>query len=152
MDGRKQLTTEVQIRKSRSHLLHLNKILSLIASGLGMSRKDIEETETMVNEVCMTSIERTPDAQENLSVKLTTHDTHMTVEITDRSTEFDLVCTEGLSGDYNRFGNLERFCHLVDGLDFIRGEMGTTIRITKYANKLADLAHLSSLGTTSLQV
>jgi anti-sigma regulatory factor (Ser/Thr protein kinase) len=128
------MTTEVHIKKSRSYLPHLRKIISCVAARLGMSRKDIQDAEEAVSTVCLNSIDRASQGHDgNLSIKLDTSGAYMTVEITDPCIDFDPICAGACFG--NNGGSLESISRLADSVEFIRGEEGTTIRIVKRAKK-----------------
>ena len=144
------MITEVQIKRCDSHLLRLRRIASCIGAGLGMSRKEIEETENAVNEVCSKTADSSRDG--SLSVKLGAHDSHMTVEITDPC----LDCSSACSSEAYHAGVLERVGHLADRVELVRGDEGITVVITKYAAKQdpalsKPIRYLASVGTTSLQ-
>lgn len=146
------ITTEVHIRKNHSHLPHLCKIVSCMAGRLGMNRKDIEATEITVSEVCRNSIDLGWNCQTgDLSIKFSTHETYMTVEVTDPSGDFGPVS----SGDYIdslvRPGILEKLSKLTDGVELVKENESYTIRITKYAQKPEPVGYLAALGTASLQ-
>ena len=158
MDEQSVTTTEVQIRKSLSYLPHLHRIVSCIASRLGMSRKDVEETKKAVSEVCANSINAASDGQDGrLSIKLSTQGEYMMVEITDPCMNLDAVRDGGQSsGGNGHSGVLERIRHLMDSVELIGGDVGATIRITKCARKPArtpakPAPYLGVLGTTTLQ-
>ena len=154
IDGKSEMTTEVQIKKHRSHLPLLRLVVSCISEKLGLSRKDIEETKNAVSEVCSESINMASDcADENLSIKLSTHGTDMTVEITDMSPKAR-ASAEGLTGD-NVYSNvLERICHLADDVELLGEEAGATIRIRKCARQPASseaAGYVTVLGTATPQ-
>jgi anti-sigma regulatory factor (Ser/Thr protein kinase) len=131
------MTTEVQIRKNRRYLPHLRKIVACIASRLGMSGADITQAEDAVSEICGNSIDRSGgESDENLSIRLETRDRCLTVEISDPRVDFDPVCsTMSAIGEYS-LSDLGRVIALTDGVELISGDEGTTIRLTKYAERL----------------
>ncbi|HUV05310.1 MAG TPA: ATP-binding protein [Armatimonadota bacterium] len=142
--------TEVQIKKCDSHLARLRRIVSCIGAGLGMSRKEIEETENAVNEACLRTADSSSDG--SVSVKLGADDSHMTVEVTDPYSDSGAAC----SGDSQHDAILERIGHLVDRVEVVRGPEAITVVITKYAAKQdpalsRPVRYLASLSTTSLQ-
>lgn len=138
MDGEAAMTTEVQIRKSRTHLPYLRKIVARVAATLGMNRTNVQETEEAVNEICFRSIEAADgNPESSLSIRFDTHEDYMTVEITDHYTGFDPTLSgHGIAGEESERGR-ERVFDLADKVEFIRGDEQTTIRITKYARALA---------------
>lgn len=147
------MITEVQIGKSLLHLMYLRKIVHGIAVGLGMCRKDVEETEAVVNEVCLSSIDSAVEPQfDNLSIKLIADGELMTVEITDRSAGLDHLREAGWGSDPASLARLDSICQLVDRVEFIRESEGTTIRITKSASQptAALIPHLPVLETTAV--
>ena len=114
-----------------------------------MNREDIEDTERAVSEVCSESMDYLQDG--NLSIKLSTQEKFMTIEITDPSVIFDPNTTGGwLSAGYPPV--FERIHQLADDVELFCSQEGATVRITKYAEKLEKAApYLTTLGTTSLQ-
>lgn len=147
------MITEVQIKNCSSHLVHLRGILSCIGVGLGMSPREIEETGSAVSEVCAGSGDPGTDAGDGkLSVRLCTHDSYMTVEITDPRSD----CSPACSGGGYPAAMLERVGRLADKVELIRGVEGIVVVITKYAAKQEPslskpMRYLASVGTTSLQ-
>jgi len=140
------MITEVQIKNCSPHLVHLRRILSCIGVGLGMSPREIEETGSAVSEVCAGS------GDGKLSVRLCTHDSYMTVEITDPRSD----CSPACSGGGYPAAMLERVGRLADKVELIRGVEGIVVVITKYAAKQEPslskpMRYLASVGTTSLQ-
>jgi hypothetical protein len=154
MDGQEGFVMEVQIRKSRSHLPRLRRIVSCAAAGTGMCRRDVDDMESAVNEVCLGFIEAAFDQQsENLSVCLAAQGECMTVEILGGISK---GCDAPDCGSFIT-KRLARICELTDTVAHMVGEEGTTIRLIKYARKaepsLNDLKHhLPAWGTSSLQV
>jgi len=155
MDGEATMTTEVQIGKNRRYLPHLRKIVACIAARLGMSRKDIADAEDAVSAVCWTSIDQVgEESDDRLSIRLATHGTCMTVEISDPCVSFDPICSgHGQPTEYRPEG-LERLLALTDDVEFVRGDEGTTIRLTKYAERLrpaptVEPAHSSAIPETA---
>lgn len=148
------MTTEIQIKRSRSYLPHLRRIVSCVAARLGMSRKDIQETEDAVSEACLTSIEMAPGCQDpSLSIRLTTCGTYLTVEISDPYVDSDSKYQERLACLKSDIDD-ERAGRSLDGIELVRGEIGATIRITRHA-RVYDSApaaayQLSSLGRSAL--
>ena len=157
MDEKAEVTTEVQIRKSRSYLPYLRRIVSRIGSGLGMTHKYIEETERAISEVCSDSMDIASAQQDDsLSIKLRTQKDWMMIEITDPSAAFGSACLDGWFGGSEHPRILERIHHLADVVELIRGGESATVRIIKYAEKpemipVASTPCLATAGTTSLQ-
>lgn len=119
------MVTEVQIKKGRSHLAHLRRIVSCVAGCLGMSREDIEETQNAVSELCSCPLMISEPAEGSLSVRLSVSPSKMVVEITDPST----IQTHEDSGD----GLLQSVRCLVDDLEY---DGKATIRLTKCVRAL----------------
>ena len=129
------MTTEVQISKCSSHLSHLRTVVSFAAARLGMSRKEIEETQSAVNEICQRSIDLAADHQDaNLSVKLAVFDDYMTVEITDPCVHVSSLMTTEFYGCHSNI--LETVGQLADRVDITRNEDGSTVKIMKYASRV----------------
>lgn len=128
------MTTEVQIKRSSLYLSHLKKIISCVASKLGMSAKKIEDTESAVSETCLNSINNISDyCGGKLWIKLSTDDASMTVDITDPYMDFEAVCSPG-NATYDSYARgLDHVKLLVDNMEFIRESEGVTIRLTQYA-------------------
>lgn len=149
------MTTEVQIRKSRNYLPHLRKVVACLAAGLGMSRREAEDAEEAVNEICASSIEAANgDAGGSLSIKVQTCEDCMTVDISDPE------CAYTPSGGGRWLVGATSACtyrkvrRLADEMKFIPASEGTTIRLTKRARATARTmvpsAHHSP--TSTLQV
>ena len=155
MDGKNEVTTEVQIRRNHFHLSHLRKVVSCTAGWLGMSCKRIEETENAVSEICSSSLDVARDCQdENLTVRLSTHGTFMVVEITDPSASQASGSSEQRTRDYS--DALQRIDGLVDSVEFAGTDDGTTIRIVKHAGEqepapARKTPYVPALGTTASQ-
>ncbi|MCL6518544.1 MAG: ATP-binding protein [Armatimonadetes bacterium] len=151
------MTTEVQIRKSHRYLPQLRKIVACLAAKLGMSWKDIADTEDAVSEICSISIDRANGkCEENLFIKLVVYGTCMTVEVTDPSKAIDPKCSaNGCQNEYRQVLEWDRLLELADNVELIRGDEGTTIRIIKYADRLRNTrlaeesAHLSAASETA---
>lgn len=128
------MTTEVQIRKSRNYLPHLRKVVACLAAGLGMSRREAEDAEEAVNEICASSIEAAEgNAEGSLSIKVQTCEDCMTVDISDPACAFkpsdggQWLCGAASAGTYRKVRRL------ADEMKFIPASQGTTIRLTKRA-------------------
>ncbi len=132
------MTTEVQIRKSRNYLPHLRKVVACLAAGLGMSRREAEDAEEAVNEICASSIEAAEGNSEgSLSIKVQTCEDCMTVDISDPACAFkpsdrgQWLCGAASAGTYRKVRRL------ADEMKFIPASQGTTIRLTKRARATA---------------
>jgi|GEM_PF-2500808 len=130
------MTTEVQIRKHRRYLPHIRKIVACIAAKLGFSRLDLDETEEAVEAVCAGSMDRAEGIDDSLLIRLDAHDQCLTVEITDPCIDFDPLCSSPLGAEGFLSLGVPSALRFTDGVELIRGDEGTTIRLTKYANKL----------------
>lgn len=151
------MTTEVQIKKNRRYLPQLCKIISCLAAKLGMSWKDIADTEDAVSEICSSSIDRiNAESEGNLFIKLTVYGTCMTVEITDPCLEFGSIRSgKEYQNEYRQNLEWNRLMELADSVELIHGGEGTTIRITKRAERpqpeltLEEQRHLSPSAETA---
>lgn len=131
------MTTEVQIKKDRSYLPHLRRVVALLATGLGMSRSESQATEEAVTEICTSSIEAAEEGTEgSLCIKLDAHDDCITVDICDSACSY----TPSESGQWlvgaASAGTYQRIRRLADDVQFMPAEQGTTIRLTKYAREI----------------
>lgn len=149
------MTTEIQIRKSRNYLPHLRKVVACLAAGLGMSRREAEDAEEAVNEICASSIEAANGASDgSLSIKLHTCEDCMTVEISDPACAF----TPSQSGQWligaASAGTYRKVRRLADEMKFMPASEGTTIRLTKRARETGRQVTPSvhQLPTSTLQV
>lgn len=141
-----RMTTEVQIRKSRSYLPHLRKVVACLAAGLGMSRREAQDTEEAVNEICASSIEAASDnAGGSLCIKLHTCENCMTVEISDPLCAF----TPADGGQWlvgaTSACTFQKVRRLADEVEFMPAPEGTTIRFIKYARETGNPAVVRSL-------
>lgn len=130
MDGIGNMTTEVQITKNRSHLLYLRKVISVIGSEMGMSRKGIAETHYAVARICSVN-------DGKLNVGLAASGICLIVE----------VCG-AVVPEESRLRN--RICRLMDVVEFGEG----MIRLTKSARKIEvkPPAYSAALETTASQI
>jgi hypothetical protein len=148
------MTTEIQIRKSRNYLPHLRKVVACLAVGLGMSRREAQDAEEAVNEICASSIEAANGGPEgSLSIKVDTCEDCMTVEISDPACAF----TPSQSGQWligaTSAGTYRKVRRLADEMEFMPASEGTTIRLTKRARATVG-AHVPALHhfpTSTLQ-
>lgn len=141
------MTTEVQIRKSRSHLPYLRRILSSIASRLGMDSAEISAAECAVDDACLSSISSESDSQGNLVIRFDASDSCMTIEITDPaltpSFEESDILTDRLAVGVD-----------VDGIEYLESSICKTIRISRplkirdaVANRVSRLSLFGVVGT-----
>ncbi|HET6452865.1 MAG TPA: hypothetical protein VFI02_00550 [Armatimonadota bacterium] len=119
------MTTEVQITKNRSHLLYFRKVMSVLASRMGMSRRAIAETHHAVVRICTQS-------EGCLNVHLSTSEMYLIVEI---------------SGSVPEVSSLKRMSRLVDKVEVA----DRTITLTKCIRKTETVAYSPALGTTAPQ-
>lgn len=125
MEGIGRMTTEVQITKSRSHLLYLRRVMSILASGMGMSRRAIAETHHAVARISSGS-------EGCLNVRLSASEIYLVVEI---------------AGAVPEQSSLKRMHRLVDDAEF----SDQMIRLTKCVKKSETVAYSPALGTTASQ-
>ena len=119
------MTTEVQITKNRSHLLYLRKVMSVMASQIGMARRSMAETHHAVARICAVS-------EGCLSVRLSASEIYLVVEI---------------AGALPEQSSLKRINRLVDDVEF----SDQVIRLTKCVKKSETIAYSPALGTTASQ-
>lgn len=146
------MITEVQIRKSRSYLPHLRRVVSGIAVRLGMSRRAVEETEDAVSEACSGSIDAADAQGGSLSIKLSVHEACMTVDITDSASEY----SEGWLGEGEGARISECISDLADAVRLIEDDSGATVRIVKHVRGLKPasmdtMPYLAAAGTAGSQ-
>lgn len=131
------MTTEVQIKKHRRYLPHLRKVVACIAQRLGMSRSDIVEAEEAVAQVCESSMaELGNDSEQSLRIRVETFVNGLTVEIIDPCFAFDPLCSQSTLEEMADADGIARALMLADNVELVMGDEGTTIRLTKYAEKL----------------
>jgi hypothetical protein len=148
------MTTEVQIRKNRTYLPHLRRVVACLASTMGMSCKEAEATEEAVTEVCTSSIEASNgSADGSLSIRLDAHDNCMTVEICDPSCSYTPCETGQWLVGATSAGTFQKIRRLADEVEFMPAGEGTTIRLTKYARETGrtPVSTLDQLPTSTLQ-
>lgn len=146
VDGRIEVTTQVQIGQSRSHLLYLHMIASQFATAIGMARKDSEDVVRAVTDVCQYSAKTGAPADSSLTVGLVPSGTSLTVEIRGflSSLEPVYVLTDAPRG-------LESLCRFVDTVEVVREDAGDMVRLTKYIRKPENAAAVSIQGLSVLQ-
>lgn len=150
------MTTEVHIRKSHSHLTHICRIVSCIGAGLGMTRKNIKDVERAVSEICLNSMDMIKPQEGNLTIKFSTQETYMEVEIADPSMGFNANYSNGWFNDCGHSHIIESLSQLADSVEFIRGDGDATVKIIKYVQKLEKAPVLASpclatAGTTGFK-
>lgn len=125
-----RMTTEVQITKNRSHLLYLRKVISVISSEIGMTRKAIAQTHYAVARICSGSDGR-------LNIRLSASGICLVVEV-----------SGAVLPEESRLKT--RIGKLVDEVEFGEG----TVRLTKSARRIEvkQPAYSPALGTTASQI
>lgn len=142
------MTTEVHIKKCRSHLPYLSRIVSCIASRLGMNNAEIKEAEYAVEQACLSSISPESDTQEDLIICFDASDSCMTVDITDPVLTADFSDMPEVSGNDN-------LKHIAYDVDTIKSATGKTIRIIssgrlRKKSSASSISQLSSLEAVSV--
>lgn len=131
------MTTEIQIKRDYSHMRHLRRIVSFIGGTIGMTGREIEDTERAVTEACLASMDdrvwnsggTLPDGC--LSVRVSADDGCMTIAITHAADDDDSPAQPGRHSHM-----LERIRDLADAVELVRGDVAETIFITKYAARV----------------
>lgn len=145
------MTTEVQIGRNGTHLIFLQKVITRTASWLGMSRKDIQETEDAVSQACLVAMgDSGEESTTPLNVRVSADAACVTVDITNPHA----VCVPLSTSEYadDGQGAMSLLGRLVDSVELISADDGATIRITKRARKVQGTAAVSAAYlSTSLQ-
>lgn len=149
--------TEVQIRKCESHIQRLRIVVSCVAAQAGMNRKEIEEAQNAVSEVCLRAMTPTPkDPDGQLSIRLWAQSGCLSVEITDKSPNCERLYVGELASERERTEIAERVGTLADKVELIRNGDSITIVLTKYAGqaqptRTTPAHYVPALGVTTLQ-
>jgi hypothetical protein len=152
MDGTRNMTTEVQIGKSRLHLELLRKVISRTASWLNMSRKDIEDTENAVSRTCLWAMNESNDgAAKPVCVRVSAIEACVVVEITNSSARYTPLVTSEATEDL--VGEMDVIRSLVDNYELLPGDNTATIRLTKRSRaQVSATSESAAYLTNSLQI
>lgn len=142
------MTTEVHIKKCRTHLPYLSRIVSCIASRLGMNNTEIKEAEYAVEQACLSSISAESNTQDDLIICFSASDSCMTVDITDP------VLSEA-TYDTPRILDIDNTDSRTYDIDTIKSSTGKIIRIKspgklKMNPNMSNLSQLSGLETANV--
>lgn len=121
-DGKKRMTTEVHIKKCRSYLPYLSRIMSCVASGLGMNSTEIKKAEYAVERACLSAIDVGNDTHEDLIICFDASDSCVTVDITGSDMSPD-------TGEMTETFNHRGLADVRYDIDTIESSEGKIIRI-----------------------
>jgi hypothetical protein len=128
-------STEILMSNTRMHALYLRRVLSMLGSELGMDRREIDDVERAIGQVCIDSKPGEPDGSRNVAVRFLTCGTYMQVDIVDPS----LVGQTHWSGEWmvnnDYFRSLEKIADLTDGIEVIADEHEPVVRLKKYVGR-----------------